>query len=429
MPEQPPTYALGPLERRGLVAGWRPGQVLAVAGAALAAGAVVVAARSSSGVVAAVLLLVGGLVVATVPVHGRTLEEWVPSIVAHVSHRRRSSSLELCVGCDPETGAAVLEVGGGRIVVILGVEATGIGLLDQAGRERRVAGLMAALAALGSSRGAIDRVSWSVTCRRGDVGSMAADLRRRGVAGDPRALDAYRSMLDGMGPLGLDRRVDVALRGASLPAVLAQAEVVRRALLESGHRRVWLRSPAEVAEGLADRLGPAEVDGDRWRYDGHAHFGHLATPSGAAVSWWIARWPTRAVTEELLASLLLGDDRRAVTVVLEPVGTAIARRRAASTRTAATADAELRRRGGFLADREGERRRAHTTAREDDLVAGFAALRFAGFVATMAESDAIAAAASEAELAAAASQLELRRLDGDHRRGLLATLPLCGGLP
>jgi len=45
------------------------------------------------------------------------------------------------------------------------------------------------------------------------------------------------------------------------------------------------------------------------------------------------------------------------------------------------------------------------------------------------DAEELAGCTAEAELAAAQAHLALRRLQGDHGRGLLATLPLAGGLP
>lgn len=431
MVEPEARFLLGPLERRGLVAGWRPGQVLAVASAAGLAGMVVAVTRSAPGVVGALGLLAAGAVAAAVPLRGRTIEEWVPSLVGFVFQRRRSDVLRVSLTADERTGSCMLEIPGAGTAVILAVESTGISLLDPPQRSQRVAGLMAALGALATEGGGLDRISWTMSACREDAGRFAADLRRRGVQGHDTALGAYRSLFTSPEATGLQRRVDVTLRSSSSAELLDHAASVANALEESGHRRTRLLDEVEVEERLADRLGRPSVSstGER-RFSGRLRFDRLEGPFGCAVAWWISRWPTTPVSAELLGAMLLGDEHRAVTVVIEPIAAATALRRAAATRTSAVADAELRRRGGFLADREGERRRAHTTAREDDLVEGFSSLRFAGYVsATAADPDELAAIVTSTELAAAQSHLELRRLDGDHLRGFVATLPLAGGLP
>ena len=67
--------------------------------------------------------------------------------------------------------------------------------------------------------------------------------------------------------------------------------------------------------------------------------------------------------------------------------------------------------------------------REAELVVGHSSLRVAGFVAVEVPDDGdLAGCCAETELAASQARLVLRRLDGDHGRGLVATLPLGGGL-
>ena len=68
--------------------------------------------------------------------------------------------------------------------------------------------------------------------------------------------------------------------------------------------------------------------------------------------------------------------------------------------------------------------------REAELVDGHGSLRLAGFLAVeVAEDEDLDGVVAETELAAAQARLVLRRLQGDHSRGLVATLPLCAGLP
>ena len=160
-----------------------------------------------------------------------------------------------------------------------------------------------------------------------------------------------------------------------------------------------------------------------------ARFGELSLEDRRVVTWWVAEWPRHDVTAELLAPLLLADERRVVSVVMEPVRPSAALRRAATAKTSQVADSEMRRRAGFLADRSQQRRGAHVAEREAELVDGHSSLRVAGFVAVeVPEDEDLSGCCAETELAASQARLVLRRLDGDHGRGLVATLPLGGGL-
>src|SRR5665213_1301223 len=74
-------YRFPPLERRGVIAGWRAGQVGAVAVALVLAVLSVRSQPSLGGVVIAVVLVGTGVVVAFWPIAGRTGEQWLPVVV------------------------------------------------------------------------------------------------------------------------------------------------------------------------------------------------------------------------------------------------------------------------------------------------------------------------------------------------------------
>ena len=104
-------------------------------------------------------------------------------------------------------------------------------------------------------------------------------------------------------------------------------------------------------------------------------------------------------------------------------------RRAQVARTSGAADEEVRRRGGFLADRRRLREAEHLAQREAELIDGHSSLRFSGFVATGAPSESLLRErAAAVEMAAAHAGLRLQPCQGDHGRGFLASLPLSMGL-
>jgi hypothetical protein len=94
-PKEAARYRFGPLERRGLIAGWRGGQVAVVVISLVAALACLRGATGGPGLAGALLAVVVGLAVACLPLRGRTLEEWVPVVVGWLlgwpHHRHRSA--------------------------------------------------------------------------------------------------------------------------------------------------------------------------------------------------------------------------------------------------------------------------------------------------------------------------------------------------
>jgi hypothetical protein len=115
--------------------------------------------------------------------------------------------------------------------------------------------------------------------------------------------------------------------------------------------------------------------------------------------------------------------------VMEPVAPGVAVRKAEQARTADVADAELRRRGGFLATARRQRERELVVRREGELADGHASFRFSGYVTVTAPTvEELREACEATEQAAGQSRLELRRLFGEQGPAFTFTLPLCRGL-
>ena len=440
MPDLEPErhYRLGPLERRGYVAGWRAGQVGLVATTVCLAALVLAVSSASPAVVVAALLVVGGVVGATVPLRGRSADEWIPSLAAHLRRRgqRRILDIDVIEATIDGRSVGVVRHRSGALSCTLALDSSGISLLDQATRTRRVEGMSAALGGLAREGGCVDRVGWSASARAISSTGLLADLRRRGELGTPAA-SAYRSVIEAVVPAAVERQILLSLRtpaarGAAgepvrIRALLEEMTNVASALTDAGHRPARPLSSTELAEQLGRRGAHAEAG---LGLEDEARFGALRVTDRSVVTWWVAEWPRHDVTAELLAPLLLADHHRTVAVVMEPVRPSAALRRAAAAKTSQVADAEIRRRAGFLADRSQQRRGAHVAEREAELVDGHGSLRLAGFLAVeVAEDEDLDGVVAETELAAAQARLVLRRLQGDHSRGLVATLPLCAGLP
>jgi len=158
-------------------------------------------------------------------------------------------------------------------------------------------------------------------------------------------------------------------------------------------------------------------------------WGRLRTDGTWQATYWVAEWPRVDVGPDFLGPLLLGSVRRTVSVVMEPLSPARAVRQAEQARTADVADAELRRRGGFLATARRSREAELAVRREAELADGHAAVRFSGYVTvTAATPEQLADACDATEQAAGQCRLELRRLYGDQEQAFTFTLPLCRGL-
>lgn len=535
-------YRFGPLARRGVIAGFRGGQLLSVAAGLVVAVVVLRISSSGAGMAVGVLAVLLGAGVALWPIHGRTPEEWAPDACRYAIaafRRRRVEGADpfgwfelLGVGVGPDgapedagTSRSIaegfwqpindaelsgplaagrascrVEVGpsscqsvsrrswhrSGRsgpvrhvgVVVdrrrqvysaVLGVEAPGFLLGSEADKERRVAQWAGVLASVARDGGAVHRLQWIERAVPDDGTGLWRHLEERGrMAPDEAPVESYRALLRtasvatvrhgvllviAVRPQRARKAVRAAGGGdrgacavllrevATLRRQLADAEVVSSSPLGpralAGVLRGAIDPEARVAAAPDVAIGATVEEGEpdaRWGWPWpmavEEGWGMLRTDGTWHAVYWVAQWPRRDAGTDFLASLLLvGEIRRTVSVVMEPVGPADAARQVEQARTADMADTELRQRGGFLVTAR-RRREADTLAgREAELADGHAQYRFCGYVAvTAADPDALDRGCGQVEQAAAQAGLELRRCYGDQRRAFVATLPLAYGL-
>lgn len=388
-PTTEPPYRLGRAERRGTVVGFRPGQAAAVALGA-AACVLCVGAGGAAGVAVAVVCLAAGVAVAAVPVRGRGIDEWAPVAAAFLVGRRRGSLAQ---------AASILTVDGVACVRWPDEAATVVAELHHRG-----------LRALADDP-------------RGPGEAMAAWLRGLGTSASSSCTVALLTVT-GPAPLVVDAPfVDPGARARAFVAVTAATPVRAAELLgTAGVAGLRLLDVAELATMLAARVAPAA--GSMLDCDLHARWHMLCGPASAHCAFVVDEWPAGAVDDQVLTSICVSRDRRTVAISLRTEPLAVARSRTARTRTAAAANATLARDGGFMASAEASRDDQRDAERAAELAAGHGSLRMVGAVSLDA-ADAIELEAAAARLVADASGcgVRLRRCDGDHRRGVLATVP------
>jgi hypothetical protein len=494
----PTRYRFGPLQRRGLIAGWRGGQIGAVAvGLAVAVG-VLRAQPSVAGVVAALVAVCAGVGFATWPIGGRSAEEWTPDVARHVLgsggwRHVVGSGGRRPVGAHPFRGIHLIHIdllterpatastaeadraqaGGLRRVTagilhdrakrtftaVLSVSAPGFVLLGEEDKAARVAGWAGVLASVARDRSAVHRLQWLDRVAAGAHASARRHLRVEAVLpeGDV-ARDSYDALVDS--ELASSGWHDVLLAvtvharhaarlikaaGGGVPGacglVLREVAALRRRLGDASIDVGPVLGPQELVEVVRDaygsRLRPrpgshASTDGSGWPWPMGvaAEWSRLRVDDTWHATYWIAEWPRTDVGPDFLAPLLLSSDvRRTVSVVMEPRAPIEAARKVEQARTADIADAELRRRGGFLATARRRREEEVLSDVEAELAEGHAPYRFSGYVTVSADGpDALDEACGRVEHAAGRAGLELRRCYGDQAHTFACTLPLGRGL-
>jgi hypothetical protein len=513
-------YRLGPLEQRGVVAGWRAGQLLTVAAALVVAVGALRSRPSVGGVVVAVLAVGSGVAFACVPVQGRSVEQWAPVVARYawtgLAGRRRWTSPEPASGCvcgavgsdgsrggrlsgptpgsavpcrhprRPAPGRATGILGGVSLVagdgvaggparpvgllvddrtrtatVVLAVRGHSFALLAPHDQDRQVGGWGRTLASLAREGTAVHRLQWVETCLPDDGLAVAEDRVRRGVLLAGPAACSYDRLVEEAAPVSRRHRVLVAVSvhlgragrqvraaggGIEGAARLLGREVVAlaRLLADSDVEVDGLLGPGALADALRlsfggppPRVVHEEDPGERprparlwpWPVAVEPHWDAVQVDGTWHATYWVAEWPRSDVTPEFLGPLLFLPVRRALAVTMEPVTPARAARQVARARTADRADAELRRRGGFLATARQAHERAAADQRDAELAEGHAQFRFSGYVTVTADDlEGLRQATALVEQAAGQARLELRLLYGQQDTAFTCTLPLGRGL-
>ena len=449
MAEEPTRYQLGPRSRRGLVAGWRGGQLASV-GAGLSAGVLLL--RSVGGVAGALfafVLVASSVGFATWPLAGRSAEQWTPVVVFHLARQlgisrrghRALSTLELeqvPFGDAGRSIGVVVDTTAGTCTAAMRVGACGFALGDEEEKARRIAAWSGVLAGSAREGGALHRLQWVARCLPGfEDGVAPAELTGRGVASA-----SYSSLLEQAAPLLWRQEVIVSLSVRTVGGsarrrthdtaerMVEELGALERRCLAAGLEVDGVLSPPALADAIRSSFmvvgAPRGVaDGWPWPLGVEESWSAVRTDATWHAVYWIAEWPRSGVGSGFLLPLMLeGGLRRTIAVTMAPVAPLRAVRRVEHDRTSGVADAELRQRHGFTVTARSRHEHEATTRREVELAEGHAAFRFTGYLAVTADDEAaLAVACSHLEQAALQAQLELHRMYGAQEEGYTCILP------
>jgi hypothetical protein len=481
-------YLFSPLERRGVVAGLRTGQLLILAGGLVVAISAMRTAPTAVGLAAAVAVVSVALAVAFVDVGDRSVEQWLPVVIRHLvvrlasrhrtrpsvsarpsgprhgrsDHRRQGAlpvprALETIAIDELPTGpgtapiAAVTDHAAGTLGAVVAVRGHSFALLDSDEKERRLSAWADVLASLARQSGPVSRLQWVERTVAGDADALSRYLDdRRAVDPDVSPARSYAELVAEAGPLTHEHECYVTLTvrqnaGASVlqrelrllegqlrGADLDVAGILGRRDLASVFRTAFdLRARVVLARraALHPDLSGADVH-SAWPAATDTTWSTYRTDDSWHATFWVAEWPRTEVGPDFLGPLLLrGAGHRTVALTMAPASPSQGFRQAEAARTAALADAELRRRAGFLGTARQRRETEGLLRRESELADGHAAYRFSGYVTVSAGDPAdLEDACSEVIQLAHQSRLDLRRLHGVQDVAFTWTLPLGRGL-
>lgn len=453
-----PRYRMGPRSTRGLVAGWRLGQIACVGAGLLLATALLRSVGGAAGLLAALACAGLSVAAATWPVRGRSVEEWVPTLARYASRQAADGNYRPWAerasrGPSPLSRLSMFQLPGDRPIgvvaddvlgtwsSVLRVSGDGFALLSPDERAARVAAWSAVLAAMAAEGGGPHRLQWIARSYPAVLDGSCADQ----PPGDDFATSAYGCLLDEVSPLLWSREVLLAVAVKTVPrrrgahqADPSAAELgfhldrLGERLAAAGLSCSEPLTPRELASCLRQFFELEATDMPAiwpWPVGVKERWSSLSTDSTHHAAYWIAEWPRAEVGADFLLPLLVGSDlRRSVAVTMAPLPPSSAVRRAERERTSGAADADLRLRHGFAVTARARREQEARLQREDELAEGHAGFRYAGYVTvTEASAGRLEEACKRVEQAAAVAQLELRRLYGAQEEGFCCTLPLGRG--
>jgi len=280
-------YRFGPLEERAVVGPLRIGQVAVLAvGAVVGIGALYVM-RNALGLIAGLAAL--GLAVAaiTMPLEGRSAEEWAPVLgrwlrrrrAAEGGHRSASSTLGARLGADGEAEhepslppelvgleliaapygsdavGVVEDREAGTFTAALAVRAGAFAMRDSAEQERALDAWGAVLASCARNGSPIRRLQWIEQTLPGEGDALAAHFqgqRDRAVPLDSELVRSYIELVEGSAPAATEHEVLVCLQ-------IDQRRAAKELRRLGGGTKAACELLLREAEALAERLAIAEI--------------------------------------------------------------------------------------------------------------------------------------------------------------------------
>ena len=447
-------YRFGPLERRGLVGSWRPGQVVLVGAACATAVVVFRSAPTSSGFAAGLALIAAGAGASTIPLAGRPLDLWLPLLFDSLVLRRRGQHRFRSVapyggrdelpaslhGCDvaavPLEGARELGVVRDRALhaytAVLAIRMRALGLLAAEEQEQRLDAWGKTLASLryfkeaGVATANDAEVSYSRLLSTATQVSQDHELL---LALQVDERKAWKAAAGDVHARGLAREEQAA------SMLLREVQALARRLESSDLDVIGLLTPEQVITAIRLGFDP---------YRRQTPSPHGLAPTAADTEWatyrvdgalhrtfWVAEWPRLGVGPAFFSPLLLGVQAvRSVSVVLEPVPPRRSRAAVEAAITSDEADELVRAERGFRATARRRRQADSARRREEELADGHEEMRFSGFVTVSGrDEEELAAACAEVDHAAQRAHLTLEPLWGQQDLGLTyGALPLARGL-
>jgi hypothetical protein len=478
-------YRFGPLERRGLLLGLGLGQLAWMLGGAAAAVIILAASTSPLAVVLSLSLATGCVVLAVVPLAGRTADEWTPIVIGWLRHaasgERRSLAqphqrghvvsgaalhppasdpppplrgLRILSATLPSSEArigVVKDATTATYTAVIALRGTGFTLLDDHDKAGRLAWWGGVLDGLSRDGSALHRLQWVERAIPDAGDALRAYLDERTSPDDTTdVVESYRELVASAASVTQRHEVFLAVQmhgGRARRAIRRAGGGDRGACAVLGRElsALWshlsggdvgisgVLTPRHLATALRAAGDPSCTDiaeDFAWPSATVVSWSHYRTDGAVHATYWVREWPRTDVGADVLAPLLLQTAaRRTVAMTMEVEPPLRAQRAAEAALTADLADDDLRRRAGFISGFRRQREQDNVVRRGEEIAERHASVRFSAYVTvTAATVEELEDACADVEHRAQQAQLHLQRLVGEQDVAWTYTLPLGRGL-
>lgn len=358
------------------------------------------------------------------------------------------------------TVGAVSERDGRFLTALLSCKVGSFSLLDAAAQERCLSHWGNVLSAAADTP--VRRIQWLERTTPAEPEALARWLESEG---DPDLLessaaitDSYRELIGRAARVSQEHQALVAIQidaarvrgrgpGATESALIEEAERIAEGLRRAGvqiggaltarHIASSFRTAFDpyvrcdlVHRGEAAQTSTASDAYTAWPVGAIEAWDHYRTDDAVHATYWIAGWPQIEVGALFLDPVLAQAAAvRTVGVTFEPLSAQRSIQEVEAQVTRDQADRALKSRFGQAEMARHEQVYAATRRREAELAAGYAEVRFAGFITVSApDLDALHSSCAEVARDASRSRLELHPMYGQQAEAFTFTLPLCRGL-
>ena len=369
--------------------------------------------------------------------------------------------------------AIVKDARRGTYTAVLQVQGSQFALLESGDQQARVDAWGELLASMTAGGGRLARIQWLERTLPDSGDQLQRHWRVRGRNDDSWAAQAYQQVIDDAAPVAQrhetylsfqlrskDARRAIQRAGggdhAACAVLLGELRTMEAALSRASIRTVGWLPPRALAAVIRTAYDPYSIEmidvrggaaGDRaggltglpsgvdpaiaGPMRCVSAWDHYRTDSGYHTTYWINGWPRVPSPAAFLAPLLMETTcRRTVSLTVEPVAGRAAEKAVNRRRMAHLGEQQMRDRVGKVTTQRDVTEAEEVERREQELIAGFGAFRFHGFVTVSADDlDGLAEGCGEAESLASRSRLEMVRLVGEQDQGFnTGALPLAVGI-